>query len=66
MSTPVLTQREHDIIYSMAENNQCLSVVAEAVHYHRNTLLYYIQKIQKKTGLDPRNFYDLAALLGMA
>ncbi|MDQ0160977.1 CdaR family transcriptional regulator [Aeribacillus alveayuensis] len=36
---------------------------AEALHIHRNTLQYRLDRIQHQIGLDPRNFHDAVILL---
>lgn len=33
------------------------------MHFHRNTVIYRINKIKLITGLDPRNFWDLVELV---
>jgi carbohydrate diacid regulator len=35
---------------------------AEALHIHRNTLLYRLSNIAKQTGLDPKSFHDAMIL----
>lgn len=40
------------------ENNLNVSETARQLFVHRNTLVYRIEKIQKSTGLDLRNFED--------
>lgn len=59
-----LTQREQEIMRCFADNDMRVTPVAEAMHYHQNTVSYYLKRIYEKTGLNPRNFYDLAKLMG--
>ena len=40
------------------ENNLNVSETSRQLFVHRNTLVYRIEKIQKSTGLDLRNFDD--------
>ena len=40
------------------ENNLNIAETSRQVHMHRNTLIYRIEQIQKKTGLDIRKFDD--------
>ena len=40
------------------ENNLNIAETSRQVHMHRNTLIYRIEQIQKKTGLDIRSFDD--------
>jgi len=44
------------------ENNLNLSEAARKLFIHRNTLIYRLEKIQKSTGLDLRNFDDAVLL----
>lgn len=64
MTTSELTQREYELLRSLAENDMNITDVADAVYSHRNTVVYHLDKVKQKTGLNPRCFYDLAKLLG--
>ncbi len=44
--------------YYFFENNLNISETARQLYVHRNTLMYRLEKIQKKTGLDVRVFED--------
>ena len=45
-------------VYTFFENNLNISETARKLYVHRNTLVYRLEKIQKKTGLDVRVFDD--------
>ena len=45
-------------IQKFFENNLNVSETSRQLYVHRNTLVYRIEKIQKSTGLDLRNFDD--------
>jgi carbohydrate diacid regulator len=45
-------------IYKFFENSLNVSETARQLYIHRNTLVYRIEKLQKETGLDIRNFDD--------
>ncbi|MBN2852470.1 MAG: helix-turn-helix domain-containing protein, partial [Clostridia bacterium] len=45
-------------IQKFFENNLNISETARKMYLHRNTLVYRIEKVQKQTGLDVRNFDD--------
>jgi len=45
-------------VFSFFENNLNISETARQLYVHRNTLVYRLEKIQKKTGLDVRKFED--------
>lgn len=40
------------------QNNLNIAETARQLHMHRNTLIYRLEQIEKKTGLDLRNFED--------
>lgn len=40
------------------QNNLNVAVTARQLHMHRNTLIYRLEQIEKRTGLDLRNFED--------
>ena len=44
------------------ENNLNIAETSRKVHMHRNTLIYRIEQVQKKTGLDIRRFDDAVKL----
>ncbi len=58
-----LTDVELEIIQAMADLSLNVTAVSKRVYKHRNTVLFHLRRIRKKTGLDPRKFYDLAELL---
>ncbi len=45
-------------VYTFFNNNLNISETARKLFVHRNTLVYRLEKIQKKTGLDVRVFED--------
>ena len=45
-------------VYTFYDNNLNISETARQLYVHRNTLVYRLEKIQKKTGLDVRVFDD--------
>lgn len=45
-------------VYTFFDNNLNISETARKLFVHRNTLVYRLEKIQKKTGLDVRIFED--------
>lgn len=61
----ILTEKEKEILLALAEHDMNRSEAAMAIYMARNSFYYHFDNIRKKTGLDPRNFYDLAKLLGM-
>lgn len=61
-----LDERDAKIILVLADSQMNVSEVARQLYMHRNTIVYHIDKIQKVTGLNPLNLYDLFKLTCMA
>ena len=61
-----MTELEKNVILIYADNNMDISKTARAAKYHRNSIVYWLEKIKEKYGLNPRNFYDLIRLVEMA
>ena len=51
-------EEELTTVFSFFENNLNISETARQLYVHRNTLVYRLEKIEKKTGLDVRKFDD--------
>ena len=51
-------EEELATVYTFFDNNLNISETARQLYIHRNTLMYRLEKIQKKTGLDVRVFDD--------
>lgn len=58
-----MTSKEIAIIRELAVCSMNVSKTAINLSYHYSTLLYHLDRIYNKTGLDPRNFFDLVELL---
>lgn len=58
-----LTDRQIEIIRSMAKHGMRLTDVSRELYRHRNTVAYHIEVIKDITGKDPMNFSDLIDLL---
>ena len=52
----------NDSLKSFFENNLNISETSRNTFVHRNTLVYRLDKIQKITGLDVRNFEDAVCM----
>lgn len=66
MGYSLLTDLEKEIINSLAEYDMNVALAAKETHFHRNNYLYHMEKIQKKTALNPKKFFDLIKLKAMA
>lgn len=51
-------EEELTTVYTFFDNSLNISETARKLYIHRNTLVYRLDKIQKKTGLDVRVFED--------
>ena len=60
-----MTQLDKDILVSFAKNGMVKARVAQQLFMHYNTVEYHLQKIKTETGLDPKNLFQLAELLGV-
>ncbi len=60
-----MDEQELQTVNIFFEKNLNISEAARDLFMHRNTLVYHLEKLQKKTGLDIRRFSD-AMLLKMA
>ena len=54
----IFEEEELTTVYTFFDNNLNISETARRLYVHRNTLVYRLEKIQKKTGLDVRVFDD--------
>ena len=57
-----LTEEELQTVNKFFEKNLNISETARDLFMHRNTLVYHLEKLQKKTGLDIRRFDDAMTL----
>lgn len=60
-----MNDKDIEIIRAMAEFDMNVSEVSKKLFMHRNTVIYHISKIKKKTGLNPQKFFDLVELINM-
>lgn len=58
-----MTDHEKHILRRYAKNGMNISKTAREFGYSFGGLLYYLKKIKRHTGHDPRDFWGLAELL---
>ena len=58
-----LTDEDIAIVRAYAKNNMRTSDTARDTNYSWYTINYHMDRVEKKTGFDPRVFYDLVDLL---
>lgn len=61
----MLTPLDKEIIKALADNDMSVLAVSKGLFMHYSTINYHLAKIHRETGLNPRKFYDLLALLDM-
>lgn len=61
-----MTDYQKRIIRTLADCDMNIAKTAILLNHSRNSMEYQINKIAKNTGLNPKNFYDLAKLVKMA
>lgn len=61
-----MTVTQAEVITKLAKNNMNTTATAKEMIMHRNSVYHHIMMIQRNTGLNPLNFYDLCELLGQA
>ena len=61
-----MTLRQARIILTFAENDMKVSDTALQLYRSESGLKYQLEKIRKETGRNPRKFYDLCYLVGIA
>ncbi len=61
-----MSKDEIEMVMAMADYNLNVTEVARQLYLHRNTVVYRLQNIHKKYGLNPCVFYDLCELVDMA
>ena len=57
-----LNEEELQMVTRFLEKDLNISETARELYLHRNTLVYHLEKLQKKTGLDIRHFDDAMRL----
>lgn len=59
----MLKDKDKAIILALADNGMKWKPAARSINLHYNTVAYRMDRIYDRTGLDPRNFYDLQELV---
>lgn len=61
-----MTELQGEIIIAFAENDMSIRRTADAIQYAPQNIQYHLERIREKTGLNPRNLFDLVKLYEMA
>lgn len=58
-----LTDLEKRIVLTFARCNMSITKTAQKMNYARNSIAYHLRQVKRKTGRDPKKFYELASLV---
>jgi sugar diacid utilization regulator len=58
-----LSEREIEIIFGLADNRLSTKKTADSLFFSQNAVIYHVNRIKMKTGLDAKDFYDLTKLI---
>lgn len=61
----MLTTRQKEIILALADNGMRIRRAADAMYCNHAGLYHHMNNIKDRTGLDPRDFWDLIKLVEM-
>jgi len=59
----ILTDKEVELLLTFADMDMKMRPTAEAMHYDRRTIWSMLEKIFQETGFNPREFWDLFAIM---
>ena len=58
-----LTEKEVETVLAFAKCDMTVYKTAKELYFSTNAIQYRLRQVEKKTGLDPNNFYDLMKLV---
>ena len=61
-----MTKQQAKIILAFAENDMEIRATAKQLYMSDGTVAYYLTRIREQMGWNPRKFYDLCYLVGVA
>ena len=61
-----MTKEQAEIIMAFAKNDMQLQAAAKELYMTGATVAYHLTKIRKQMGWNPRKFFDLCFLVGVA
>lgn len=62
----MMTKEQAEMIMAFAENNMKQEPAAKQLYMTSENLRYHLKKIRREMGWNPRNFFDLCYLVGVA
>lgn len=60
-----LTPDDKRVVMAYANGRMNMKEAARKENYAYTTVMYHLTSVRAKTGLDPKNFHDLAQLVNM-
>jgi sugar diacid utilization regulator len=63
MGIDELTDEDIAVIRCLASSDMNVGRTARAMNYSRYSIVYHMNRVEQKTGYNPRVFYDLVELL---
>ena len=61
-----MTKQQAKIILAFAENDMEIKATAEQLYMSDGTIAYHLKRIREQIGWNPKKFYDLCYLVGVA
>ena len=61
-----MSQYQAQIVMAFAKNNMSIRATAKELYMNDANVAYHLKKIQRQMGFNPRNFFDLCLLVGVA
>ena len=61
-----LTKTQAEVVLGYAEASMSIADASKMIYMTKNNVAYNLTRIYEKTGLNPRNFYNLCDLVVMA
>lgn len=61
-----MTRQQAELILAFAENDMRIEPTGKKLYMSGANVAYHLTKIRKQMGWNPRNFYDLCYLVGIA
>ena len=60
-----LSEASREVVLAYAKNNMSAKATATQLFRHYNGIMHHLTTVKKKTGLDPRQFFDLCKLVSV-
>ena len=60
-----LTDVDVQVVLTFADNNMNATETGKKLFMYRTTVKYHLERVERKTGLNPLKFYDLVELVGV-